>query len=110
MVEKFEDKHEVEELDQEDPILAEFDGDRFSDIAVFAFGKTWKLHKLLLIQSPMLKSRIKSGNVILLETGGWPKSLDAAGVEKALKSLYHLDSRKFILSIDSAFKVYLHFT
>jgi hypothetical protein len=105
IVKKIKEDDEIEEIIQKDPILSEFDNDRFSDIAIFAFGKTWKLHKLMLIQSPMLKEKIGDNSVILLETAGWPKSLDAIGMEMALRSLYHLDTSKFLVSMDLAFKI-----
>lgn len=103
-------EHESSDDLNEIPIInrmtEEFDQSRFSDIKIIGFGKTWNLHKLLLIQSPLLSLKIEEGDdVIFLDCSLW-NQLSKAGLHIALRDLYHfqLDRIQYI-TIDNCFSV-----
>jgi hypothetical protein len=65
-----EDAHE----NDHHPLLKEFTNPRFSDVSVIALGKTWQLHRLILVQSPLLRKKIEDGaDVIALDLTFWPQ-------------------------------------
>ena len=79
---KEEEDDEVQLLTRPNPLLLEFNESRFSDVCLVGFGKSLKLHKILLVQSPYLNSKIvqDGADLIFVELSDWPVKT-GAGME-----------------------------
>lgn len=79
---KEEEEDEVQFLTRPNPLLLEFNESRFSDVCLVGFGKSLKLHKILLVQSPYLNSKIiqDGADLIFVELSDWPAQA-RAGME-----------------------------
>nr|KAJ3422832.1 hypothetical protein HK105_006128 [Polyrhizophydium stewartii] len=83
---------------------------RFSDVTVVCLGQTFKLHKIILMQSPFFRSLLVSRtttSTITLRTEGDPR-ITAAGLEIAIRDLYNLHAstnRRLALVYQNAMSV-----
>lgn len=72
--------NEIEIIPKMNTLMKEFNNPRFSDITLICFGRSFRLHKLLLVQSPFLEPKIIDADVILLDLSEWPQ-LTQSGLE-----------------------------
>lgn len=70
------DKEEIKIIPRLNPLLQEFNNERFSDITIVGLGKSLKLHKMILIQSPFFANKILNEDIYLvfIELRDWPLS------------------------------------
>ncbi|KAI8928843.1 hypothetical protein BC831DRAFT_446784 [Entophlyctis helioformis] len=75
-------------------LLQEFELGRFSDISVVCFGRTFKLHRIMLLQSPFFRSLLLASplsTIIVLRTDTDPR-ITPQGLAIVLNDLYCIHS------------------
>jgi hypothetical protein len=75
------DPDELQILEVQDPLSSQFDDDSFSDFVVYVRNQTFRLHKVILSQSPFLKQHLNQDSVVL--------DCDPVGIKLCLLDLYH---------------------
>ena len=76
------DEEDIKIIPRSNPLLQEFNNDRFSDITIVGLGKSLKLHKLILVQSPFFHNKILNEDVdlVFIELSDWP-TVTKLGIE-----------------------------
>ncbi|KAH6560230.1 hypothetical protein BASA62_000199 [Batrachochytrium salamandrivorans] len=91
-------------------LLQEYELGRFSDISVTCLGQTFRLHRIVLMQSPFFRALLLSNlssSIISLRTDTDPR-ITTAGLETALRDLYSVhpsSQRKLLLNESTAIPV-----